>query len=158
MCCTKTLGRCIALLAAALPALAQVGSVAPDIDVYAINPKVSNCYPGGSGSSAGDACSQSRELIFTGSVSVYMTAICTNGQALSAQGGAGAYNCSNPVNILANGVTYYVAAHSPPLRYGSINTNGSAVYYWTGVEYWLMWNDQYCDGYRSTYVQPPAPC
>jgi len=62
-----------------------------------------------------------------------------------------AYNCSAQVNLEANGVPLY---GSNP---GWVHADGIA-YNWYGQQFYYMYEDDFCNGYRDSYYQGPTPC
>jgi hypothetical protein len=40
----------------------------------------------------------------------------------------------------------------------AVSSNADARFFFSGTEYWFMWDDQWCDYWRNTYISPPQPC
>jgi hypothetical protein len=81
-----------------------------------------------------------------------MSGICNNGNAPYGLSGAGAYSCLYAVTLRAWAYPWVTS------NMDAVSTNADARYFFSGQEYWFMWDDQYCDYYRWTVIMPPAPC
>ncbi len=98
------------------------------------------------------ACQNQISGVNTGSLSISISGWCTNGNAPYGSSGVTAFNCLYLV-------TLRVWAY-PVITSGmdAVSSNADARFFFSGTEYWFMWDDQWCDYWRNTYISPPQPC